>query len=544
MAVAAPSESNDNKRRFSYYLNRLFHYSMVETVAVGRGSYFGLSMFALFFGSFFAKFDSPIGFFIRSALGISSTSIFIGLFTRKEYQAQSKFEKIESDIEQLKNHFKQLTQNNKKYQNDALEYCNNLHKIAVKKDEDNTWTHLIKYWYFKFYHRLFESLNSGKDFVKGLIIIGSMYGLTIPVVMSMASPAVFIAFCVVSAVFTVCSGLEYELNQRRKRQQKQLTEQKFFLERLIRIEKYYSNDVKNRKKYKKALEKSKEAYISSSPEINTDRFRLAIATAFGLLNGLYFGFIMDEVFTKILTFYPTPVYLSITLGVLWSAAWMIDNFSKEYCAQQDLIKTKAKHYRNKLKWSKKTQGVNPESLPSYKNKILNKDNEEKKSSSLAQYFFDIIEGGRAATNVTKLVNFSLQILGVAVASQLGFMGTFGIVPTITLIIFVSTSAGSGIALNNWNNRRASEKATLENEIAAMKEDCAKIDTPSPPKKPNMKANSQPAKVPENKSRPARGSAQKPRFNNPKLLEITNFAPPKSPTFESNSPPIISVGNGL
>ena len=225
MTVTASPQDN-YKRTRSHYFSRCFHYLVVWTVAIGRGGYFGLNMFVLLFGGFFGKLTGGVALSIQATLGILSTVGFLGIFSSKEYFNQAKFDLQKAELAQLKTKFCKLTQENTRYQAQVLTHCEK--NIPPRKAAANSWQRFAKRWYFRAYNHSFEFLNSGKDFIKGMLMAATMYGLAVPIVMSSATTPVFIGFCVAATVFSIISATEYHLNKARERNQRHLKLQKFF----------------------------------------------------------------------------------------------------------------------------------------------------------------------------------------------------------------------------------------------------------------------------------------------------------------------------
>lgn len=482
-----------NKPR-SYSLTRLLHLITHWIVAIGRGGFLGISLVDLAFGGFLWRLAEPASLTIRRYSGMAAAISFLMIFTKKDTQDYAKLARFEKKHQKLVAQLKvvviaasdpQLKTELLKDKSAFIQRILQTHQAKTLNKQPKTWQNFIVRVWFKCYNRSFECLNAGKDFIRGMLLTASLYGLTIPTVMSTAPPLIFGSLCLVSLLLSCCAGIEYHLNKKRDRQIEYLKQSSFLLQSAIQqFTVSYHAFQRNRKVevFERQLQHilnpapipKDKTYVRSAEEKRADRRKLTVAAIFGVINGLYFGFIMHDIFFHTLTTYIVPSYLPIITSLTGGLLWMLQTVSNEYRSQNNFYATQKKYERCFLKWQQHCLACRT-IMPSYKSGLdISQPMIHHQTKKWQDYGIDMIEGTRAFSNATKLINFCCQIMAISVATQLGFMGTFGLLPTLVILSFAISTATSSLALSSWNKTRQRQIEATEKCIKWLKRDISYV----------------------------------------------------------------------
>ena len=472
------------KKEHLFYITRII-------IGIGRGSYFGFSVLELFFGIYFGKLTGLIGSAITGAFALFWTGSFVGLNAHTEKNEQ-RLEKMQLAIKEKWLDELELIE---KY--DTNTYQKILDNIQKKKDSKKS--HPSNFsekmvasgkaiW--KLTKNIFvytrEFFNASKDITKAILGTCLLFGIVLPVVFAKGSMLLFLVFSTVVFGFSFAVALEHYIRKKRD----------INIERLKQENKILASHVRYYKTYRKAKaygpNKSStlkdRSYKPTAAEKNSNISKYIATILFGAMNGLYFAFTISNLYWGIIMMPLSTsfaLYIPIILLVVSGIGHTLRHSNREHNQQKQETKTKSRYYHHKLLWQKKVAIFKKENpnipIPSEKTgKNLNLEKKRKIRSLIETIsginFFSTqssIEAGRAMKNSTKLVlgfiNFFVIPIG---SSALGFLGTFGLLPTVGLLTFALIFAALSIRIFLWQNERNGLRRQLEQKTDYLKRDIA------------------------------------------------------------------------
>ena len=459
---------SDNKKTYTGYQ----YYFLRLLTGLGRGFYWGLSVFNLVFGIFIGKFAGLLGRVLPGTVGAIAAFGYILRNFKDEWDQQNDIQKLKTLKKDLKNgiqaeieRVKQSKTLNENAKKKILAYLNEITKLYDKKKPqiDSPANKPIK----GFFQHAREFFNSSKDIAKGLIGVGLFFGFSIPPIMMMTSSFVFASFLLSIVLFSAAVTFEFHIKGRQKNKIRNLEKKVSYL-----------NDQILRVKYRKSKPKeisNLRTYLPTEIERQNNWIKLGIATVYGAMHGGYFGFTMCSLFGLLFAPITTP-FIPLTLSLVLMVAMALRQIDKELDDQGKEKNVKSACYNQVIKWGKNTDRLEKQNI---KCKLLSsKYYSTKKPASKFHKTFHastiIIEIGRSLKNASKLIIGILSVMGYAVAGSFGFMGTFGTLPLAGLLIFAGAFALLGVVLCSWQEKRNENNTEMKTRTRWLKRDSHKM----------------------------------------------------------------------
>ncbi len=337
--------------------------------------------------------------------------------------------------------------------------------------------------------RVREFFNASKDITKSILATCLLFGLVLPVVFAKGSMLVFLGFSTVVFGFSFAVLVEYHVRKKREQKIAKLKQDNKILETHLRHFKQYGEV----KQYSPNKHKNprKKLYCPTANEETTNILKYVTTMLFGAMNGVYFAFTMTSLYWGIIMMPLSAsfaIYIPIALLIVSGIGHTLRHSNREYNQQKDEYKTKARYYYYKrLRQERVTvfkEKYPNKKLPSEeKGKNINITKAKKPKTFIEKLstfnFFSSragIEAGRAMKNSTKLVLGFITFFAIPIGgSTPGFIGTFGLLPTMGLIAFATTFAVLSIGIFLWQNERSVLTHQLQQKTNYLKEDITYIN---------------------------------------------------------------------